>query len=369
MTHGTNQACGERKVFLAARFMYSANKSPVREPPQPPRCKFIPCISFARMKLSDWTASFFTPVNLQGIRSFQDSGLKYNFAGDIASQVSHQIWPQKMGSVRMLSLGTGKAQTSDQTPHFRHIFRDSFLRRGFDAWMSTMETDGDWKKWKSRLNDSVKGDCHRLDVSLENTPHTIDAVEAMEDYRNLVFLQVGSARMARDAATTLLVSRFFFVVDSLPENTATPFWCRGAVRCKGPAGKVITALEHLYPEGLSFVSDCGLIDDFGSLDSLCASCGCYNRSVSFLTRHLDYVVNIYFQTRSKKRWRISGFPESVGTFASRQGLFSPFGQGDHGYPSREPCPRCDVIGCSLRGKRRRESGGSADASPRKRMPA
>ena len=172
-----------------------------------------------------------------------------------------------------------------------------------------------------------------MDISLENTPHTIDAVETMEDYRNLVILQVESAQMAQDAATTLLISRFFFIVSSLPENTTTPFWCCGVVRYKGPASKVITALEHLYPEGLSFVSDYGLINSFRGLDSLCASYGCYNRSISFLTHHLDYTVNIYIQDRSKKRWRISGFPKSVASFASRQGLFSSFGQGDHGYPS------------------------------------
>ncbi|OQE66362.1 hypothetical protein PENNAL_c0188G01118 [Penicillium nalgiovense] len=223
-----------------------------------------------------------------GIGSFQDGGLKYNFAGEIAHQVSHQIWPTAMGSTRMLSLGTGKAQSNEQTPHFRHIFRDSFVRRGFDAWMSTMETDSDWRKWRSRLDDSVKSDSHRLDVPLGNAPHAIDAVEAMEDYRDLVILHIGSGRMARDAATTLLVSRFFFVVDSLPENTATPFWCRGSVRCKGPARMVILALENLYPDGLSYVSDCGLIDRFGGLDSLCPLCGCYSRSVTFLARHLEY---------------------------------------------------------------------------------
>lgn len=296
--------------------------------------------------------------------------MKYNFAGEIASQVSHQIWPLSMGSIRMLSLGTGKAQPKDQTPHFRHIFRDGFLRRGFDAWMSTMQTDSDWKKWRSRLPGPVRGDCHRLDVSLGNAPQTIDAIEAMDDYRNLVLLQVGSARMAREAATTLLISRFYFLVGSLPEHTAAPFWCPGSVRCKGPARKIIRALEHLYPEGLSYVSDCGLIDDFGGLDSLCASCGCYNRPISFLTHHLDHTVNIYIQNRSKTKWRISGFPESVATFASRQGLHSSFGQGDHGYPCREPCHDCDVIGGTTKGKRRRrESRGSGDVGSRKRAQA
>ncbi|KAJ5641200.1 hypothetical protein N7490_005200 [Penicillium lividum] len=302
-----------------------------------------------------------------GIGSFQDGGLKYNFAGEIASQISCQIWPQRMGSTRLVSLGTGKAESSEQTSHFRHIFRDSFLRRGFDAWMSTMDTDSDWRKWRARLGDSVRGDCYRLDVPLGNSPHTIDAIENMEQYRNLVILQVGSARMAREAATSLLVSRFFLVVDPLPEDTATPFWCHGSVHCKGLAEKVVKALEVLYPEGLSYVSDSGLIDDFGGLDSICALCGRYSRSISFLTRHLDYTVNIYIQASSKKRWRIGGFPDSVGNFASKQGLNLPFGHGNHGYPCRQPCHNCDVTGSPLRGKRRRrESRGSGDVGNRKR---
>lgn len=127
-------------------------------------------------------------MDLQGIGSFQDGGLKHNFAGEIASQISNQIWPLFMGSIRMVSMGTGKVPPNEQIPHFRHIFRDGFLRRGFDAWMSTIDTDTDWKNWRSRLGESVRGDYHRLDVSLGNAPQTIDAVGAMDDYRDLVLL-------------------------------------------------------------------------------------------------------------------------------------------------------------------------------------
>ncbi|KAJ5255846.1 hypothetical protein N7505_010997 [Penicillium chrysogenum] len=352
-------AFGERRRIFGAS----------REDPRGPR-RSGPKVGVVTTSISRDTSAFSKSYRRGsvGIGSFQDGGLKYNFAGEIANQVSLQIWPTAMGSTRMLSLGTGKAQSNEQTPHFRHVFRDSFVRRGFDAWMSTMETDSDWKKWRGRLNDSVKSDTHRLDVSLGKAPHTIDAVEAMEDYRDLVILQVGSGRMARDAATTLLVSRFFFVVDSLPEDTATAFWCRGSVRCKGPARMVILALENLYPDGLSYVSDCGLIDKFGGLDSLCPSCGCYNRSISLLARHLEYTVNIYIQTSSKKRWRIGGFPECVASFVSRQGLWSSFGQDNHGYPCRQPCQSCDVTPSPVRGRRRkRKSGGSEDVYPRKRV--
>lgn len=172
--------------------------------------------------------------------------------------------------------------------------------------------------------------------------------------------------MAREAATSLLISRFFFIVDSLPDNTTVPFWCYGSVHCKGPAQKIVKALESLYPQGLSFASDCGLIDDMGGLDSLCVLCGRYSRAISFLTHHLDHTVNIYIQAPSKMRWRIGGFPESVASFASTQGLDSPFGQSNHGYPSRQACYNCDATGSPSRGKRRRsESGGLSDVGSKK----
>ncbi|KAJ5517503.1 hypothetical protein N7527_009063 [Penicillium freii] len=321
-----DSAFGERRRIFGAS----------REDPRGPR-RSGPKVGVVTTSISRDTSAFSKSYRRGsvGIGSFQDGGLKYNFAGEIANQVSLQIWPTAMGSTRMLSLGTGKAPSNKQTPHFRHVFHNSF------------------KKWRGRLNDSVKGDTHRLDVSLGNAPHAIDAVEAMEDYRDLVILQVGSGRMARDTATTLLVSRFFFVVDSLPEDTATAFWCRGSVRCKGPARIVILALENLYPDGLSYVSDCGLIDKFCGLDSLCPSYRCYSRSISLLARHLEYT-------------RIGGFLECMASFISRQGLRSSFGQDNYRYPYRQPCQSCDITRSPVRGRRRkRESRGSEDIYPRK----
>ncbi|CAG7947024.1 unnamed protein product [Penicillium salamii] len=191
--------------------------------------------------------------------------------------------------------------------------------------------------------------------------------ETIEDYRNLVILQISSTRIARNAAIALLISRLFFVVSSLPENTTTAFWYRGSVRCKRPAHNMILVLENLYPDRLSYVSDYGLIDRFRGLDSLYPVCRYYNRSISFLTRHFDYTVNIYIQTNSKKRWRIGGFPKNVASFVSEQGLLSSFGYNNHRYPCRDPCQSCDAIQNSDRGRRRkRESKGFRDINPRKR---
>jgi hypothetical protein len=53
--------------------------------------------------------------------------------GEVADQGSHRIWPMATGYTRVLSLGIGMADTAGLTPQFRHTFRDSSLRWGFDA--------------------------------------------------------------------------------------------------------------------------------------------------------------------------------------------------------------------------------------------
>ncbi|THC87635.1 hypothetical protein EYZ11_012916 [Aspergillus tanneri] len=189
---------------------------------------------------------FFPPIDIRGIGSFQDGGLRDNLAADIARRLSRQIWPSRKHPARLLSMGTGITdRPRDRPPHFRHVFQDGFLRRGFDAWMSSMDTETKWLEMMGQLEDAHKEDYLRLNIPLRDVPSAIDTVEVMEEYRNLVILSPGSARMAREAATALLVSRFYFVLEILPEDTMAPFWCYGTIRCKGHAKQVVDALVHL----------------------------------------------------------------------------------------------------------------------------
>lgn len=230
-----------------------------------------------------------------------------------------------------------------------------------------MESERDSRRLKSRLSDMHEGEYHRLNVLLKDVPNGIDTVEAMEDYKNLVILQPGSARMARESAMMLLASRFYFVLDDLPENTSTPFWCRGNIRCKGSATKVILALKRLQPEGLTLVSDQGKIEDFVGLLGVCQSCGAYSQSVTFLTRHIDHVVSISLQSPLKQKWRIGGFPASVSSLATRQGMWAPFGRNDHGYPFKSFCKNCDRSGATGGRRRQRDSACSSDNLRSKKM--
>ncbi|KAL4817214.1 patatin-like phospholipase [Aspergillus spinulosporus] len=297
---------------------------------------------------------FFPPIDIPGIGSFQDGGLQDNLAADIAHRLSRQIWPTRKNPARLLSLGTGIApRATNLSPQFHHVFRDGFIRRGFDAWMSSMDTEFNWSKMWGQLENGLKPDYLRLNVPLPDGSCAIDAVELMEEYRNLVLLHPGSARMAREAATALLAAQFYFELDSLPEDTVSPFWCRGIIHCRGHANSVVSQLQHLYPDGLFLTTDTEKIGPLADGKQLCGFCGRYRQHVSFIAAHSGVEVNIYLKNQAKKRWRISGFPDSVASFGAKQHLHSPFGRFNHGFPNAASCAHCDNVDSQPRGKCRR----------------
>lgn len=291
-----------------------------------------------------------------------------NFAAGIARRLSRQIWPSRRRPARILSMGTGMSdRPQNQSPHFRHIFRDGFLRRGFDAWMSTMNSQAKWEEMWSQLEDTFKPDYIRFDVPLRSMPSTIDNVEAIEDYENLVVLQPGAARLAREAASSLLISRFYFVLGGWPENTTKSFWCRGTIRCKGRARELISALQRLHPRGLECTTNAGPVGRFAGLEEVCPTCERYCRPMSFFARHTDEEVSIYIRSETKQRWRISGFPSSIASLAEAQDFMSPFGRRDHGQPGAAPCSNCDSLGHILHGTRRKRSSTSSKGERAKRV--
>ncbi|GKZ39772.1 hypothetical protein AbraIFM66950_001159, partial [Aspergillus brasiliensis] len=163
-------------------------------------------------------APFLFPTAELRVGSFQDGGLQDNFTAGIAGRIYRRIWPSRLGIARVISLGTGEdVPSTDRSPRFRHVFRDGFLRRGFDAFMSSLGTKSKWLQLVDRLDNTIKPDYIQMDVALDNLPCTIDNLEVMDDYRNLVILQPGSARLARETTTAMLVARFYFILERLEE--------------------------------------------------------------------------------------------------------------------------------------------------------
>lgn len=310
--------------------------------------------------------SYFSTAYLRDIGTFQDGGLQDNFAAGIARRISRRIWPSRPGIARLISMGTGKVESSpERSPHYRHVFYDSFLRRGFDAWMSNLDTHSKWLHMMDEVDDRIKEDYLRFDVSLKDIPSAIDNAEAMDDYRNLVILQPGSSRMARQAATALLIARFFFVVDKLPreEPSGPQIRYHGSIRCKGPTMPVLEALLRLHSQEMEFVTDTTTLGKFQGRDDICASCKRYCKPLSVVVGHPDEVFNVYLRVDRHERWRISGFPSSMSSFIAQQQLQSPFGRSDHSKPSAIPCSKCASGGEEFVDNRRKRTKTSMGEEP------
>ncbi|KAL4893422.1 acyl transferase/acyl hydrolase/lysophospholipase [Aspergillus ambiguus] len=313
---------------------------------------------------------YFSPASLHTIGSFQDGGLRDNFAAGIAKRISRRVWPSRTGVARLVSLGTGTVEgPPNHSPHFRHILRDGFLRRGFDALMSNLDTQPKWQELRNQLDDGIKEDFLRLDVPLKGVPCSIDDIDRMDGYRDLVIRQTGSSKMAKETAAALLVSRFYFELDPLPFPLPLwgPSWYHGMIRCKGPTRPILNALQKLCVEDIEFVSDSGLLGKFTGPRDACISCGRYGKSISILVNHPTESFNIYMRFGPGKRWRISGFPSSVEAFIETQKLQHPFGRPDHNRASVAPCAKCDGLRSTRRHGNKRGPCSSLSGSARKRV--
>ncbi|KAF4226043.1 hypothetical protein CNMCM6805_005174 [Aspergillus fumigatiaffinis] len=309
---------------------------------------------------------YFSTAYLRNIGTFQDGGLQDNFAAGLARRISRRIWPSRTGIARLISMGTGRVESSpDRSPHYRHVFYDSFLRRGFDAWMSNLDTHSKWLHMMDEVDDRIKEDYLRFDVSLKDIPSAIDNAGAMDDYRNLVILQPGSSRMARQAATALLISRFFFVVDKLPREEPSRHQIRyhATIRCKGPTMPVLEALLRLHAQEMEFVTDTTTLGKFQGRDDICPSCKRYRKPLSVVVGHPDEVINVYLRVDRHERWRISGFPSSISSIIAQQQLQSTFGRSDHSKPSAMPCSRCANGGDEFGDNRRKRTKASMGEEP------
>ncbi|KAL2783808.1 patatin-like phospholipase [Aspergillus keveii] len=299
---------------------------------------------------------YFSTADLGSKGTFQDGGLNDNFAADIARRVARRIWPSRPLVTRLVSIGTGMTPAPEGEPaKFHHVFRNGFLQRGYAAFMSQMDTTAKWLKMRNELDESARQDYLRLDVSLSDIPCTIDNASLMDDYRNLVIRQPGASCTAREVAMALLAGRFYFVVHRTTDKVSdAEYKCwYGVIRCKGPVKEILGALQRLQPEPLGFSTDTDHLGRLGGTEDICSTCGRYCRPVTLLVRHDDEILNVYLRINRQRRWRISGFPSTLATFAKVQRLDGPFGRPDHGLPPSVSCSICDRGTDGLQGKRRR----------------
>ncbi|MCJ1473164.1 hypothetical protein MMC13_001815 [Lambiella insularis] len=163
----------------------------------------------------------FQSARISNVGTFQDGGLKHNNPVNLALWESRQIWPSISQPDLVLSLGTGtEIPKSPSAPHFRHVFRDGFLPRIYRSFMSSLDGQNTWRDFVNHLDDESRRDYIRLNISLPTELLALDDESQMERLRQSVHLQFPLEQDDLETAFAIMVSRFFFELDAIPERDA-----------------------------------------------------------------------------------------------------------------------------------------------------
>lgn len=269
----------------------------------------------------------------------------------------------------MLSLGTGKfpRHNADSSPRFRHVFRDGFLRRAFSAWMTSMDPDRRWREMHSQLDQSIAPNFRRVDVELEGESMSLDAIELMDHYRNLVIQDPETARLAKVATLDLITARFFLALDRVSEKPGQPLRVYGKIRCKGLIRVILPIMEHLAGSPFEFVTDNQRLGSRLSERDICPLCGRFCRPVTLTARGREQPISIYLKSGHNQRWRIN-IPSTLAKLVRREQQDVPFGGESHGRAGTCPCAACDSGSMPFRGERpKRSASVSVEERNRKRV--
>ncbi|PGG97519.1 hypothetical protein AJ80_09688 [Polytolypa hystricis UAMH7299] len=299
----------------------------------------------------------FPPAYIRALGTFQDGGLKWNNPANIARHVSRQIWPSKKRPALLVSMGTGTEEDRNEStmartegthgqlaPHFRNVFKDGFARRTLHAWLSSLDGEEMWTDLLNQLDDKEKADYMRLNVPLGRKASSIDNVSDLDSYRNLVLCHPSTSKMVAEVASALLISCFYFELLGTPVGEEGHFRCSGIIRCQPAARAIVPPLKECHgSRPMYFVTDKETLGCFLGLEDICPSCSRYRKAVSFRVRHPDETITIYLRIDRNRQRKISGFPDTVSSFVSAQGLASPFGTPHHGSRSVRSCEMCNDL--------------------------
>ena len=287
-------------------------------------------------------SSFFASASISTLGSFQDGGLRYNNPASLAVCEARQVWSPETNPDIVLSLGTGSGEDckSPKVSHFRNFVADGFISRLVRLLAHSFNREGPWKEMINRLDESKKKDYIRLNIPISPTKSVrLDDISKMDELRAAVHRQPNSKPACEDTAWTLLLSNFYFLLDSRPTYHDGIYHCQGSLRCRMNARKIFEAMSR-FQRTVKIATD---NVSFGQLtdEDICPSCHRYRRPISLRVRALDDVVTIMLKTGSDQR-HISGGGRSIGWYMQQQGLDSVFGRADHGSPGQIVCLKCDV---------------------------
>lgn len=205
------------------------------------------------------------------------------------------------------------------------------------------KADGEimWDEFVNSLDDNAKKNYFRLNVPLDGAA-LIDDIEGMGSLRESVRSQPDTTRLS--IVQTLLMSCFYFELDSRLRQEGGSIRVRGSIRCRVEPRLMTSALKTAGFYAIDFATDFETISQSCEPENdICSACQRFQKRVTFYVRNIKEPVCIYGRSDFAIKYRISGFPQTMEWFEKQQGLEAVFGNEVHDVPGRLRCETCSML--------------------------
>ena len=283
----------------------------------------------------------FKPAHIAELGTFQDGGLRHNNPVDLALWECGKIWNTSISPDVVVSLGTGTEEDlrTPRAPHFRHVFNDGFIPRLCRSFMSSLDGERAWRDLQNRLDDKLRADFFRFNITLSEDGSKLDDVGQMEQLKRCVQLHPTGNDDRIHTASALLIGSFFFELQCLPVFEAGRYLCQGWIRCRNDFDSIFHSLTNMHGSSGEFQVNTERLGQVNPKD-LCRSCGTYRKRIAFYVKELEDTVTIKVAFRERVTRKVSGFPNCMRWFIEQQHLAADFGSLHHDIASRPCCLAC-----------------------------
>ncbi|GFF57578.1 FabD/lysophospholipase-like protein [Aspergillus udagawae] len=285
---------------------------------------------------------FFKPVRMAA-GEFWDGALGFPNPTELATWEASRLWPGAVVDVA-ISLGTGEEPKHPRSTNSRNRLLDAF----------NLLLDGQLEFLNMKMRSRPEQGLLRLNSRLSQ-PIRLDDAESIEVQKHFVRINPSAPQDIVDAATALLLSNFYFILDRPIRYDLGVYYCEGSIRCRGDSYQVADTLTELYGSQIEFVMEAEVLSRCELGQDICSVCHRYRKNVSFTVRHPSDPITVSIRLADRVTRKISGFPRSLSWFQQQQGFNTHFGTSSHDTPGQIRCLGCTPHG-ELRPHKRRGDG-------------
>lgn len=244
-----------------------------------------------------------------------------------------------------VSTGIHKNSVSPRFISFHHVLFDGYIPWLWRAYMSSFNGESNFRDVVNNLDKESHNDYKCLNIFLSINEPGINNTSWMGELQKSMHLNMQLMKNCQTTVYALLITAFYFELDSLPRNLPEGrFQCFRTICCRLSGKVIVELLEQVHPSQLVFITNMRTLGYYNERCDLCLMCQRYWKKVEFNVCDLGQLTYIGVRSPKRPQRKISAFPKTMQWFIDWQGLNAPFEKAYHKDLWTHSCKLCMANG-------------------------